>query len=286
MNDTFIKSLKPMAIEEFLDYWFYRRVAHRLVPLFQKLKATPNQVTTLSLITGLIASYLVWQQSFVSGACCAIAAICFDCCDGQLARLTGQSSPYGRAMDGVFDLIWVACLWLALFFSGYFQNHGLAVLPLMIAGGASVIIHCWRFDGVKTKYFEITGASFTDNDMDVPEAIQQLRRELKRGNILAVLLLLCLIFQMYFFVRGNQKKKLNTVSAAKKISSTQALEPILNQWSWLGEGHHNSIVIFGLFFAPITPWVLLAGFFFIAVPMNLWWLFCEWSFYQAQKKLS
>lgn len=286
-GDTFIKSLKPLPIEEFLDYYFYRRVAHRMVPVLARWGASPNLVTTISLFLGLGAAYATYNRHFVAAFFLALIAIFFDCCDGQLARLTGKSSPLGRAMDGTYDMLWVTSLWLAICFSGVMQEWGYPrIFWLMLPASISMVLHCWRFDGVKLNSLEISGAGFSEGDLDVEESIKILKGELRKFNPVTSFIAACLVFQMYFFVRGSEKKKnyLRTDADKKRIQSI--LDPELARWSWLGEGHHNTLVILGILFLPWTPYVLLAAFWTIALPMNLWWGLCEWRMARAMNQVN
>lgn len=283
---AFARSLKPMPIEEFFDYYFYRRIAHRLIPVLARLKLSPNQVTGLSLIFGLAASFAVLNRFFSAAAVLAVTAVVFDCCDGQLARLTGQTSPLGRVLDGVFDLTWVTCFWFGIFFSGALQNDGFPrILSLMIPSSLSMIVHCWRFDGIKLKAAELYGEGNRDNDVDADESWRVWTGHLRRLNLLMAVLIFCQWFQVYFFVRGNRKKtslKPDAVSAARIKG---ALDPVLDDCSWIGEGHHNTLVILGVLLMPLSPWGLVTAFWIILVPMNVWWLKCEFEFVRAVKSV-
>lgn len=284
---TFEKAIKPLAIEEFFDYYFYRRVAHFLVPIFIRFKVTPNQVSTLSLITGLSSAYLFYRHHFILSGLMALTAIFFDCCDGQVARLTGQSSPMGRIMDGFFDAIWITALWFAIHLSGYFQTHGLekVAFPIMVVSSLSMFGHVWRFDAAKIKYLEMAGTGFNEGDLDVHEAMALCQKELKRWHLFTALLALVIAFQMYFFVRGNQKKQVYHFSDQQKRKIQTELEPVINLWSWLGEGHHNTLVILGILLAPWSPYPLLIAFVVIMTVMNLWWIHCERIFSTKVKDL-
>lgn len=282
MNQTlFEKTVKPRAIEELLDFYFYRRLAAWLIPGLVRLGLSPNQITTLSLTCGLVSAVLIYFQLFILAAFMAMVAIVFDCCDGQVARLTGKTHPLGRVMDGFFDLIWIAFSWAALFFSGYFQSQGIQPLTLMALAGASMIVHCWRFDAAKIKYLERVDENFHEDDLDVPTAYQLFKSEWRQGHFFLAFLAFMIMFQMYFFVRGAEKKQKLFLSHADRQVARKQLEPIINHWSYIGEGHHNSLVILGLFFASQTPFVLLAAFWIIFVPMNVWWIYCEIRFKRA-----
>lgn len=281
MSDTFKNSVKLAPVEEFLDYYFYRRVAHMMVPTLIRLRLTPNAITTMSFIVGLLAGYFTYRHQFIAASIIAICAIFLDCCDGQVARLTGNSSPMGRVMDGFFDAAWVSVLWIALYMSGYFQSKGLQIFPLMLASSISVFLHCWRFDAVKIKYVELVCPDKTEGDIDFESAKIGMVREFKRFRFFTAFLYFAIAFQVYFFVRGNEKKKEYQFSAQQRQIADGQLAPIVNAWSYLGEGHHNTLIILGLMIAPWSEWGLIGAFWMILLPMNIWFAYCEWRWWRG-----
>lgn len=286
MQDTFKKSIKPLAVEEFLDYFFYRRLAAFLVPTLIRMNLTPNQITTLSLVFGLIATFCIFKFWFVWAALMTIVCIVLDCCDGQVARLTGKTHPLGRVLDGFFDAVWMAAMWSTLYFCGYFQMWNISVAWLMPLAGASTLIHCWRFDAVKVHYLEYTEAHYHEGDLDVSSAAKLMKSEWKAGRYFWACLALGIMFQMYFFVRGSGKKQKYNFSERQRVIVRQKMDPIVSHWSYLGQGHHNTLVIFGLLLAPWTPDGFLSAFWMISVPMNLMWLFCEFRFSAVKRSLA
>ena len=100
--------LKATELEEGLDLILFRPVAFVLVKIFQPTAVTPNQITLISLILGLIAGYCFWQGSagwVLAGAVFLFWTNVFDCADGMLARVRGSSSVIGYILDGMVDYI-------------------------------------------------------------------------------------------------------------------------------------------------------------------------------------
>jgi phosphatidylglycerophosphate synthase len=67
---------------------------------------TPNQMTTVSLVIGMIAAAcfaLGDRAGLIAGAVLLQAAFTIDCVDGQLARYTRRFSKLGAWLDSVFD---------------------------------------------------------------------------------------------------------------------------------------------------------------------------------------
>jgi phosphatidylserine synthase len=276
MDENFKKSLKPPVVEEMVDYYFYRRLAYFLVPVFIKLGISPNMVTTMSLIWGVAAAWLALHQSFFTAGIFAIVAIVFDCCDGQVARLTGKSSPVGRAMDGFYDLVWVALMWFAIFYSHALEQtyEQKSLLILMYAAGASVIAHCWTFDGIKVKYLTAVEGTFQEGAMSAGKAIELMKSEFRKHHYSSCIFAFFIFIQAYFFVDGSIQRNHLMIAPDQIPAARKQLDPIIRAWTYLGEGHHNTLIVIGLLFMPLTHIVLYAAFCFILIPMNLWWIYC------------
>lgn len=108
-------SLKSMDTEEFLDIHFYRPIGYRWALLFQRLGVHPNVVTIASIFIGVAAGVMFFYPDLklnIIGMLLLIWANSFDSADGQLARLTGQKTQWGRMLDGFAGDLW--------FFSIYF----------------------------------------------------------------------------------------------------------------------------------------------------------------------
>lgn len=285
---TFHRSLKPLVVEEAVDYYFFRRLAHWLVPVLHRLGFSPNGVTTLSLVTGLLAAFCVWKMVFVPGAVLALVAIVFDCCDGQLARLTGKSSPLGRAMDGTFDLIWVASLWLAIYNSPYFamQGYGREILALMALAGLSMMLHCWIFDGIKVKYLEVVRPEFDEQAIDFHQSWQMMKDEFRAWRLPNAFFAFLLALQTYFFVRGGEKRVKQSHPEWMRQRYEAELGPVVKGFTWLGEGTHNALVILGVLCMSLSPVPLFGAFVCIAVPMNLWGIYLYFRWRQRVHSLS
>lgn len=265
---NFSKSTKPKSVEEPVDYYFYRRLAHLLVPFLYKLHFTPNLVTLLSLVTGLVAAYLVYHQYFIVSVFVALLAIIFDCCDGQLARLTGKSSPIGRALDGLCDTIWVSLFGYSVIFSGYFKEEGIDSWMTWcgVAAAFFTLVHCGRYDGIKIKFTSLTQPDFKEQDLSVDEAMKLAKEKFKKLNFLVAFLALLAAVQSYLFVHQNQKKITQSLSL---------LESLMKKWVWLGEGTHNTLLLIGVLLAPLTPYGLVVIFGIILIPMNFLWIYLE-----------
>src|SRR5580692_13172531 len=83
---------RTTEIEEITNLYFIHPLASRLVPLFARLRVTPNAVSILGMLFGILsafANYRYWNLgSAITGFALMIAWHVMDGADGQLARFT------------------------------------------------------------------------------------------------------------------------------------------------------------------------------------------------------
>lgn len=109
--------MKSRDTEETLDIWFNRPIGYLWTLFFMKLNVHPNVVTILSIILGMAAGYMFYFPDMphtVCGILLLMWANFYDSADGQLARLTGKKTRWGRMLDGFAGDIWFFCIYLAI----------------------------------------------------------------------------------------------------------------------------------------------------------------------------
>lgn len=83
-----------------------RHLSFPTTPVLARAQMTPNLVTAMSLLLGLVAA---WSFSFgnaqgdFTGALLFLGCYILDNCDGELARLTDRSSSVGQLFDTTVD---------------------------------------------------------------------------------------------------------------------------------------------------------------------------------------
>lgn len=83
--------------------------------LFIRWGITADQVTVAgTVLTSLIALALIPTNHLILGPWLIFAAVLFDNLDGQIARRTGTSSPWGAFLDSTMDRIADGALFLAV----------------------------------------------------------------------------------------------------------------------------------------------------------------------------
>src|SRR6058998_306004 len=99
---------KGVAVEEWVDLHFFRPLGMRLARAAAGTRITADQLTVASLVLGLVAGHLfVYRSAALNAAGIALFIVSdiFDSADGQLARLRGSSTRFGRILDGLADAL-------------------------------------------------------------------------------------------------------------------------------------------------------------------------------------
>ncbi len=108
---------KNADTEEWLDIYFTRPIGYVWALFFKKLKVVPNVVTILSIIIGVAAGAMFYYQDLwhnIAGMLLLMWANFYDSADGQLARMTGKKTRWGRMLDGFAGDVWFFAIYLAI----------------------------------------------------------------------------------------------------------------------------------------------------------------------------
>ena len=92
----------------------FRPLAHPLVLLFARLRVPPPAVVVAAGVAGVAAAVELGRGSLLAAALLVQLKTLLDNADGQLARLTGRISAFGRYLDSEVDLLVNAVLFAAL----------------------------------------------------------------------------------------------------------------------------------------------------------------------------
>lgn len=115
------------------------RLARRLITPLIGTPITPNHLTTLRLLIGVVGAYYLSVGSFWS---CSLGALLIavsnfvDHTDGELARISGQSSKIGHFYDLACDSVVTVLLFVGLgFYVGV--HHPSMIVPAQWLGGVA-----------------------------------------------------------------------------------------------------------------------------------------------------
>ena len=108
MFKDYKKSIKHAIFDETLTLYILRPIAFIFVKIFYPTSITPNQISLMTTISGLISGYFFSRGdvvSFVIAGSLYFLSMVLDCVDGMIARLKNSGTPVGRIIDGVSDYI-------------------------------------------------------------------------------------------------------------------------------------------------------------------------------------
>lgn len=136
-------TLKSFDTEETVDILFYRPIGYMWALLCAKVGITPNMISIASIFLGVGAGIMFYPDNVVYniiGVLLLMGANSFDCCDGQLARMTKQYSRLGRILDGVSGDFWFASIYIAFCLrqnmtESIFMEHTWMIWVLAVAAG-------------------------------------------------------------------------------------------------------------------------------------------------------
>jgi phosphatidylglycerophosphate synthase len=94
--------------------WIFRPFAHPLVLALGRLRVPPPVVVVAACFAGLAAAVELGRGSLLAAALLVQLKTLLDNADGQLARLTGRTSAFGRYLDSEVDLLVNAALFASL----------------------------------------------------------------------------------------------------------------------------------------------------------------------------
>ncbi len=102
-----------------------RRLSIMISRYLANTRVTPNAVTTASFLTCLVAAFLFGLGQYAAAVVAGLliqAASIVDGCDGEIARLKSQASPFGAYLDTMLDRYADAAIVVGLSY-GYWVRH-------------------------------------------------------------------------------------------------------------------------------------------------------------------
>ena len=101
----FDKSRKfPRHLDNLIDDWIIDK-GKDLYPFWRKMNFTPNDLTTVSLVLGVISVLLFYKKWFILSAISYFLSYCFDVFDGNYARKYNLTTKFGDYYDHIKDLL-------------------------------------------------------------------------------------------------------------------------------------------------------------------------------------
>ena len=126
--------------------WIHRIARVTVVKPLVSTRVTPNQLTTARLATGIAAAAAVgsgvdpWRDV---GAAIFVLSVLLDRADGDLARLTGRTSPSGHRYDMIADAVSNALILIGLGVGLRDGGFGSWAVPMGFQAGLAVAAILW-----------------------------------------------------------------------------------------------------------------------------------------------
>jgi len=150
-------TIKLIDVEEKFDLAFSRFFGLYLAKIGRFFNMTPTQVSVLSLIIGVAGGLMLFYQdqwiiTLWASVLITLAGV-LDSADGQLARMTGQSTELGRFIDGFIDnAVFMACYFAAC---AYYVGGEMGWSIFLLALPAGIISHSFAssiYDFYKSEF--------------------------------------------------------------------------------------------------------------------------------------
>lgn len=156
LNSKLTWTYKSRDTEEFIDKLFYRRVGYLMALASQKAGLTPNAITYLSIVVGVLSGHFFYYQNIylnLVGVLLLIIAEAMDSADGQLARITNNYSDYGRILDGFGGNLWFVSIYIHICLRFIAEGGTPWVFLLAVVAGASHSLQSAMADYYRNFYF-------------------------------------------------------------------------------------------------------------------------------------
>lgn len=147
---------KPSEIEERTDLYFTRPLGSVLTNIAAALRLTPTQVTLVGAVVGVIGGAVLYDERLgLLGFALLFVHAILDSADGQLARRTGQSSEFGRVMDGLSGYFTHIAIFVAVTAGHIHRGGSAAIILWMVLAALATIAHAQAYDYYRTAYASV-----------------------------------------------------------------------------------------------------------------------------------
>lgn len=261
--NEFKTSIKSPETEEKLDLFFYRPCGFLIAKIAWAFRGTPTMLSLIGLGFGLLAA--LYFQDTKNQLSIAIASILFvmsgilDSSDGQLARLSNQSTKLGLILDGICDslvtmAIYTTCSW------PFIKIYGAWFSVIVIAALYFHSCQCAILDFYHREYL-FFGYGKTDNETywnpSIADGLKLIEESISRKERIMNKLRLSWIKKQQWLTSRNDeqrikmKEKMLSFSPSEKqnfmIEYRKHNLWLLPYWRLIGVNAHTMLIIFFMF---------------------------------------
>jgi len=283
--DEFKSSLKPPETEEVVNQLFNRPIAFLIAKGFYKLKRNPNFVTLWSMLFGVSSGYFFYRADYNSLIIAAILLemmVLFDCADGQLARITGKSSKFGKTLDGLADMITHISIFYGVAIGMYMNSGKLYPFLLAVLSQLTFYLHIILYDHFKNVFIHVTKPDYVDKIETPDELKEKIKKDIEKYGKNSLKVFISKLYFYYYRIEywavsigypstiGNFYElfpDLFLIDQNVRYRYYMEMRVSVKVWSFIGDTTHLSMFIF---FALVNEISLLYP--FILIVTNLYML--------------
>ncbi len=151
-----INSRRHHEIEDWLNQRIYHPLAYKLALKLSKTRITPNMVSVAGGLLVVLAAYIYTQSNWSLAPILALLLHMswhiIDGADGDLAHLTGKTSPLGEIVDGLSDYISHIILYCMIAYSLSSEIGPAIAWAFAIGAGGSRILQANHYEVSRRQY--------------------------------------------------------------------------------------------------------------------------------------
>lgn len=117
----------------------YIYIGEYFVDDFRDAGFTPNMITTLSFITGILTALLLSYSNYITASVVFLISYIFDCMDGTMARKFNMETVFGDYLDHFSDITKVFLIFLVLYNND--SQKFMMLLPFIIIFALLLLTH-------------------------------------------------------------------------------------------------------------------------------------------------
>jgi phosphatidylglycerophosphate synthase len=185
----FSSVLKSRDVEDPVNLWVHRPLAYGIVALVYRSSITPNQITLVAFILGLMAAacwFVGTPALMVTGGILLWSSAILDGADGILARAKQMQSEEGRALDGTADFLASAATVVAGFYYLWPSPFEPLSPTLMVVAWVTTVAHVYLYDYYKETFLHATRPGRGTPRETAEQVAEKLRRHREQGSGLVV----------------------------------------------------------------------------------------------------
>jgi phosphatidylglycerophosphate synthase len=147
---------KSSEITELADVYFFHPLGSIIARAAAALRVTPTQLTIIGALVGIAGGSLLYDErlGLLAFAVLILHGI-IDSADGQLARLTGQTTEFGKVLDGGAGYVTHVAIYVAIAAGMLNRGDSGAVLIWMMLAGIASAAHAQMYEYHRTAYISV-----------------------------------------------------------------------------------------------------------------------------------